>query len=107
MKKKIIAKKEQVNEPLKDGERFTEKQMLRLLTELGYTRFFDAIKQYNNDRRITLDQMLRVIDPVSEPGRMARHQGIYAGLEDLENAIELLKEKSLDGDQMERSEEIV
>lgn len=107
--KKINKKKvESVSENLVDNnEKLSQKQLAALLAELGHTNYFKAIQQYNEAMRLTLDQMLRVIDPVLEPGKMARHQGVYDGLTYLEDAIKLLIDKHKDGDSVEQAQELV
>ena len=76
-----------------DPQTMSKEEMLNLLVELTNTRFWLAIKRYNRERDAYVTQNLRSIDPVKEPTQMGRIQGIGMGLFDLENGIQMEKDR--------------
>lgn len=74
-------------EPGEKNEELSQEQFKDLLVELTHTKYWLAIKQYNQLRDMMIIQSLRSIDPVKEAAYMARVQGMATGLFDLENAV--------------------
>lgn len=85
----------------------SDKQMVNLLVELGGTDYFQAIKQYTQQREEILDQTFRTFNFANQSHEAARHQGIYLGLNDLIQAVEIARSKREDGQDTGTPGEIV
>jgi len=91
MNDKKTMKKAKKEEESLDESQLSESEMKDILVELYETKFWKAIKQYYIMRCIYTDDALRSIDPFKNPTDMARSQGIFLGLNDLE--IFIVEEK--------------
>jgi len=102
MKKK---KNEEANEEIKEEEKkevpkpteaskMNDEQMNAILLELANSYHWQAILRYNFVRCLITDGSFRSLDPFKNPTEMARNQGIYVGLKDLENYVNELKERA-------------
>lgn len=73
------------------------KQMRSLLINLSKTKYWPAIQWFSNVSRINIDNANRSIDPVANPTDIARNQGMWWGVKELERYIneelEAIKEK--------------
>ena len=76
----------------KQLEPMNASDLKKLLLELYDTEYFQALIIYRNNRRNTIDQALRSIDPVKNAVDIARNQGYYAGLGDVIDFIITEKE---------------
>lgn len=68
--------------------------MKELLKEFYYTNYWQALKKFITYLTIDSNSALRIIDPVKEPTRIAKIQGILQFAFDLERQLDVLTKKS-------------
>ena len=89
-KEKPVEKKE--TPPIEDTGMSVNK-MESLLAELTKTHYWPAVKFYNECRGLYIDSVLRTTDAFKEPTIVAKNQGQYNGIFDMENSAEGFRKK--------------
>lgn len=72
----------------------TNQEMVATLKELEGTPFWFAILKYTQDRIAVIQDSFLVLDPNTEPSKIARYQGAITGMLDLQDAVLSLKFES-------------
>jgi len=96
MKKNMVGSKKAVksffhNDINKFVDDMPDSEMKSLIKELGETRYWIAIVKYIQDRTLIANGTLIMLDPVKEPTKIARTQGIMSGLMDIYNMETTMK----------------
>jgi len=79
-------------------EELDDSTMNELLLALSTSEYWPAILKYNIFRYTQVDNGLRTIDPFKAPTEMARTQGFFGGITDLNKYIDELKKKSIEAE---------
>lgn len=82
-------------------------QMRNTLIELTGTKFWPVIKLFSNIARLNIDGANRSLDPVKNPTNIARNQGMWLGVGELEGYVngELQKIKEEQKEEAEKAKE--
>ena len=72
----------------------TNTEMVSALKALEGTPFWFAILKYTQDRIAVIQDSFLVLDPNTEPSKIARYQGAITGMLDLQDAVLSLKFES-------------
>jgi hypothetical protein len=95
MNKNIDGIKGYFTEDIKKAIRdMTNQDMVAVLKELEGTPFWFAILKYTQDRIAVIQDSFLVLDPNTEPSKIARYQGAITGMLDLQDAVLSLKFES-------------
>ena len=85
------------------AEEMTDNEMNDILVELRDTYFWQAIKRYNDYRKVIATSSLITLDPFKDPTIVARNQGILSGLVDLGDYIMQVKNNRAKAEEEEES----